>query len=849
MIQLTRLRAVWHGALGLFLAVCVSARGENGQSVRTWRDRDGKNQLQAKLIVRSEETVTLQRADGVEVKVALDRLSAADREFVAKANLLAVSPKATPQNGPGGLDQFVFATWKRDGRSYSVPGLVIQRSGEQSFVLTPIVQEMMQGTGDSFLLSWNIVSGRKNTEGKRVSLLGQKYKCVFAGKSSELPPPLLEAAPVSLTEGMPVRLAGFSLHPSPGVSGFARFQGTGTLQRIFRSQDGQIAKLRIAGDNLRQFHWGLVLSESGQPIACLPQITAENSAGQGASELEVSPLVSLSDYLQPQVQKTLVAPVSGDLNQISYEIAVYLSDPLGTVKSPRLLIKKLAGREAITGISGSSLASSPLEGAEETPLASRPLDPKAADFLAEVLATDPNSPMVAAYKTENPGNIDRHAFQVQVVYSDAGGSKKYLPATFCSYEARTVAQMATLQGKKPLDIPGVDGRPLDMPRLTKHPKGGYLLTGDATREKEAPGGAVAKFPEPEKSGDSLVAKEPPEEGLAITELKIQVPGRTGNFFKRDWCVFSPDGKWLYLIDTRDVLHKIDAQSLTDERTLALPSPATDMGWSQAGLVITLAAKNLVWLITPSTLQATKQWEVPQAGMVACSPQNGMGFVIGRVDAPPGGNIISGMVLCIFDFSQGKLLHRLKGKFGSGGVYRTLQIEGQDLFDGYADMKLTRDGKYLVLGGRRAQRFRVEGTDLVFEGGSEETKFGNSPQFMLSPDGKFLAAYAAYGQVNSGYSIYRIEDLMNRQHQLPHEPSGRDNSFARVLAFGYNGELLQAGNKGLQVLDLQGQVKETHDAKLVLPLQLIPHPDGRRWLCLGERGLSLIELPATAGKEK
>lgn len=57
------------------------AKKTPASAMRTWTENDGKHKVEAELVAVQDGTVTLRKADGKEVKVALKRLSEADQEF------------------------------------------------------------------------------------------------------------------------------------------------------------------------------------------------------------------------------------------------------------------------------------------------------------------------------------------------------------------------------------------------------------------------------------------------------------------------------------------------------------------------------------------------------------------------------------------------------------------------------------------------------------------------------------------------------------------------------------------------------------------------------------------------
>lgn len=68
---------------------------------RTWRDKSGKYEIEAKFKEFDGESVHLEKRDGSAIKVLLEKLSAEDIAFVAKANVPQPHAPDNPFSGPG----------------------------------------------------------------------------------------------------------------------------------------------------------------------------------------------------------------------------------------------------------------------------------------------------------------------------------------------------------------------------------------------------------------------------------------------------------------------------------------------------------------------------------------------------------------------------------------------------------------------------------------------------------------------------------------------------------------------------------------------------------------------------
>lgn len=86
-------RFVFFAWLGLVIATVA-----RGDELRTWTDSTGRHELQAKFVSVKDGEVTLVREDGAKLAIALEKLSKADQEYVAK--LKSDSPFKPVEDSP-----------------------------------------------------------------------------------------------------------------------------------------------------------------------------------------------------------------------------------------------------------------------------------------------------------------------------------------------------------------------------------------------------------------------------------------------------------------------------------------------------------------------------------------------------------------------------------------------------------------------------------------------------------------------------------------------------------------------------------------------------------------------------
>ena len=78
------LNSLWVSRLVLVAALSLAiATASRGEDLRTWTDSTGQFDLQAKFVSIEDGMVNLVRENGAKMKIALDKLSRADQEYVA----------------------------------------------------------------------------------------------------------------------------------------------------------------------------------------------------------------------------------------------------------------------------------------------------------------------------------------------------------------------------------------------------------------------------------------------------------------------------------------------------------------------------------------------------------------------------------------------------------------------------------------------------------------------------------------------------------------------------------------------------------------------------------------------
>ena len=507
----------------------------------------------------------------------------------------------------------------------------------------------------------------------------------------------------------------------------------------------------------------------------------------------------------------------------------YVADPFGMVNSPCLFVRR-AGPNRGSGESRPNAGGrwDRLEDAVEVKLAKGKPSEEIAGQLAGREQYVACATLVGRHVDANPGVADQIAYLTQFAYKRAGGKFSYGAASTVSYYPRRVEPFAKSAPERP-QIPGLDGLPVDYPRPIKHKNAGYLVTREVTRvNTQPPSEPVEKFPTPKKSGASVAGKVRTESPWEITTLSVAAQRRYDR--SRAPMVFSANGKWLFLVDGKDVLRKIRASDLVEEKSLELGAECDEMSISSAGVVLALPTPGAVWVVDPNSLMVRRAIPMPGVRLVAGSPAVPIGFAVDRAAAPIGsavhraakqaGGPSGGEEITMIDFKKGRLLHRLRSTYDNF----PLVIENQNIFgDRLLAIRMSDDGKYFFTGGRKIMRFRLEGEDLVYEESSRDLQNGHTTHFVVSADAKLAAMPTGAGNANGLSYGTAVLDALHLGDQKVALENG-----AYPCAIGFDtktGNIYSPNHDGMNIFNARGE-KPLHIKNVGRdPHRIAVHPEG------------------------
>jgi hypothetical protein len=591
-----------------------------------------------------------------------------------------------------------------------------------------------------------------------------------------------------------------------------------------------VVSLQIDAPEIGRLHNALVLTAKGDAIGCCTSLANPTGSARPFDSVKAMPVQALAKLREPHVIHYAAAPRSGDARQIEWEFVAYIADPFGKLRDPTLVVRRVLNiPDGITTTETSKIEEQAVRDAKEVKLAKGDPSPEVVRRILGHENAQYSTTWVARVALENLGGEPVHNFQVQV----RDRANHEFAASVIGYHSRPdpFGERAAAP-----DIPGLDGKPLDLPRPQRDPNGGWRLTSTATERKiEKPHQAI-RLPKPQKTERSAAGRKFIAGGHNIVELDLPtLPNDAGPRQPRDQVpiAFSPDGKWLYLVDATDVLRKINAADLKEASTLELGSPATDLAWSKAGLLLAFRQAHAHWVVNADTLAVVREMPMYEARCMAGSPASTTGFALGTFfsDRPQGGP-----ALAMLDFAEGKLLHELHGVYDG----HTLQIDGKPfLNEPYFGMQMSTGGKHLFLGGSALHRLRIDGSDLVLEQSSAPLGTGNLIHLTLSNGGKRTAlAEGAHRVV-----VFDANDLGAPKVTLAL------NDHVRAVEFDdKSGNILVGHSANVTIFGPRGAKLETIAMPKGEVRRLLMHPAGESLVAWSGETACLIEIKQPAASK-
>lgn len=813
-------------------------------SARVWTDSTGTRQVEATLLGVEKGTARFKKKDGAEVLLPLDRLNKTDREYIQSLAVVTLFGQSAPKTQEARVgDGLVLVAATLGDKSAVVPGMVFHRDGERAYVVVDDMMGYLANRPDGWnvprkeveiAITWDAGGLTKKVRGELLAHYRKPGKWIVAGAASELPSPLFVDPNAVIAEPMKVKIVGYQSTGTGGSQTFARETGEGVLKFITRNARLDVEGYLIDVPTLARSHRAMVMTESGAAIATLTQKPAGYSPrgpGPQREVIQATPLEQMASLLEPHVDHVAFAPRKGDAKRVEYEFVAYVEDPFGRLDAPRLLIRpRTPASDRLSYESGPDGKWQRMDGdVIELALAQEPPSEEAKPLLAAHDMFAQAATWVARHEDDNPGNARHPEFDIQFAYKTRDGSIRYSPAGSYSFSA-PVSHFG--KPAPQVDIPGLDGTPVDLPKATKHKNGGYQITSERTRVEDAAAGEAPKSPpQPKQVGKSLAGKSRRSDPWEIMTLDLGRELAEKHDRERAPMIFSPDGKWLYLVDGANVLRKIRAADFFEEKSLDIGGTCNDISFSKEGILLAVRSVSAMWIVDGDSLNVVREVPVHGLRLVAGSPATSLGFALGT--ASKGSDAGREPELSLIDLAKGQVLHRLRRSYGN----YLFAVGNTTLFDSpflIHHMRMCNDGTHLYTGDRKITRFRLEGQDLVMEGSSGELQSGHTTHFVVSDDEK-LAAMPTGGGNGGRHAIAVIDPKdFSTKFALANGP------FPMAIGFDMKtGDIYSPNSDAMNIFDRRGnrlqQIKwEAQGLNDVH--RIIVHPQGGYFIVWAEKSI-------------
>lgn len=640
-----------------------------------------------------------------------------------------------------GTDSLVLVLLQRGKKTLPLPGIVFKSDDQYAYVgLTTLeyIPEEEEGKRSpradySYTIVWKSGSKEHRVKAERVGRMHSTW--IFRAPMSELPKPI-PLGDAKLEEGKPVELVGCKITKSSGTISFSH----STMESSILVIKGAVTRHRPQIVNPQNTVWktdsyipALVRSADKKPLGILSNV--KRSWLTSRSDMGATSLNEVKFWGQPEFNEGYMIPISGDGKEIQWQLIVQLEDPYDAVTSATARLQP--DRSTGLGRAGTIPSSAQTLGndAVAVTLTRKTPDSAIQSILKELRVDVDRRTWVGVCSMPKPewsgSSVPQPvAFLVQVEYQNKSGQTRGVSLVNVWYtpDARD-------------EIPGLDNQPDDVVRLVKHQDGTYHVTSTITRLEDAntPPAWQGELPQPEFSEQSLVARKFEVRNVAGVELSV-TPGQSVQQDSMADAAYSPDGKWLYLLTDHRQLRKINAD--TFQQVASLDTLGSEQARynefsgsnhcagvviSQAGILLPMLGANVVWVVDPETFAVTRAVNVPDLQLVAASPSSTIGFAVGA--RYENGSAATQRDTIMIDWSSGAFLHGFRGT-----STRNLESKRPSLFDNVTCIEISSDGTYVFVSGATVQRFRLNGTELIYEESTPEIMTSSGGKtFVISPD--------------------------------------------------------------------------------------------------------------------
>jgi hypothetical protein len=764
--------------------------------VREWSAATGAFKVTAELVRREPNAVILRRSDGEEVKILIDRLSAADQEFLKATKSPTQDVATAPPVDVKGAESFLVVSARTaSGHTMILTGLVFSADEKLAYVVVNLPPVTYVGDNPLLHSDFHAVVGDDDNPRRvalqKISWNSRDFKLVLAAPQGELPPVALPKQNRLPAENEPLRFISFEIREQPGPA-FSRIAVHWQVDRILTTETGEKSGFIVNIPEPIPAADGVLLARDGT----LYPVKREGSLSPLApdpSKISTFSTVSTAQFaelLRPDCLNVRTR-VTVKPQDVEVHVQVQTFEPDTAARPPKLLFATQPPKKAFL--------ERPRIELENGRWKNRTGDGYVID-LKPAVAADPSLSgaldpaqwprgRVWTGTLTLPPETDSWHFVCLAARADAGGLLEPIgqPMENSFYVSSDELEKAWENYKPPQQTDG---------------SGNKYLTSPKTLVSDQPVTQIENKPQPEPVGATCLASVRDFPSFSLGQLKLPEKAYPSEV------VASADGRRLYVLDGASTLHKIDTTTWTVERKIKLPWEARHLALSSAGVLAQVGIHQTIWIMDPETLEVKFEVESPKpfAESITASPHSPLAFAAGV------------NFLIVIDVAAGKIAHTIEG-----GYFRAVIAP-----HGSPRLTATRDGKYLYMHFNGLSRFRIDQQDLILEEQGQPKLNRPIDPSGISSDGTAIA----YTENTKTY-------VLNGKKLAEPVKAHAANCFH--LAWSPQGDrMVCVGDRGVLGYQFDG-TPQFKESSLRSYQEIVTFGDGERYALLGKEMVGILDL--------
>lgn len=238
---------------------------------RSWTDASGGFRVDAALVRVVGDRVVLLSADGKELEVLRERLSAADREWIEK-RLAAPDHEALPPERSAARAHLVLTLESQTAGDQLLIGTVFAQDDEHRYIA--VTQGAARGLDNSQLHVKGEIHAvvelgdtLRRVPVKRATYDSQGNRLIVFGPKDQLPAPFQSTKKLSVARGDVFRFYGFELQSRQQGGGFSRRESEAVVRHAFIDYDAKPHGFSVELSKPLPCGTGILVNQHGEAVA------------------------------------------------------------------------------------------------------------------------------------------------------------------------------------------------------------------------------------------------------------------------------------------------------------------------------------------------------------------------------------------------------------------------------------------------------------------------------------------------------------------------------------------------------------------------------------------------------